>query len=155
MRKGIILFIAFVAVLQFADSCKSRKTVQREVRDSVQITVKEQVQYKTDTVRVTLPEVRQERDTRDTVSVLRNAYGESTASITGGQLHHTLHLYGGTLPTAVRVPVYYRDSIQVARATTRSSETSAPRHTFPFPAWSFVFLATLIIVYYLSHSHKK
>lgn len=150
MRRGrLFIFFLFALLLESAYSCGSRKQVQQsEVRDSVKVTVSERVEFRTDTVRIALPAVSQERDTEDTMSVLRNAYGESRASISGGRLHHTLQLYGGTHDTIVRIPVYYRDSIQEHRSAARSIETTLTERKFPFPAWSFLLLASALTFLY-------
>lgn len=100
------LTLLLLGILCAFTSCRSPRTVVVEDRDSTSVQVHHNVVYVPDTVPVTLPPQTVERITPDTTSTLRTDYAESTATVTGGMLHHTLR----TLQTPVPVVVNHRET---------------------------------------------
>ena len=87
----------------------------RQAAPSEKILVETRIEtvYKTDTVYLEVPKIAEKIVTADTVSVLENEYAKSEASVSEGQLAHSLETKPVKQPVEVQTQVVYRDSVIV------------------------------------------
>ncbi|MBQ9653344.1 MAG: hypothetical protein IJV32_03880 [Bacteroidales bacterium] len=79
--------------------------------DSTRVEVKTVVETVHDTAFIELPVIVEKVATLDTASVLENKYAKSTASVSGGVLHHSLETKAVKQPVPVETKVVWRDSL--------------------------------------------
>lgn len=99
-------FIIVFMVCALLSGCKTKYMPVVEIRDSIRTEVTTNTIIIPDTQYVTLPAQVVERTTPDTTSTLRISFAESTASIRGGLLFHSLR----SLDTPVPVPVQHKET---------------------------------------------
>lgn len=108
---GFALALLICGLVSLLTSCGSTKTVVVELRDSTSTQVVTKIIEVIDTQYVTLPAQSAERTTLDTTSTLRIMGAESTATFSGGLLHHTLRTLPDSIPVAVTQKTTRQDSI--------------------------------------------
>jgi hypothetical protein len=87
--------------------CAARRIVETPIaaaRDSTAIHVRYSLQYRPILVELHIPDIRETRSVRDTTSTLENDYAESTATVSGGVLTHSLNTKPHTESVEVNVP---------------------------------------------------
>lgn len=105
---GLVIVLMVCALLS---GCKTKDSTVVELRDSIRTEVVTNTVIIPDTQYVTLPAQIVERTTPDTTSTLRISFAESTASIRGGLLFHSLRSLDTPLPVPVQHKETTRDSI--------------------------------------------
>lgn len=78
--------------------------------DSTAIIVRHSILYHPILAEFNIPDIRETRSVRDTTSTLENDYAESTATVSGGVLTHSLNTKPHTETVEVDVPVERTDS---------------------------------------------
>lgn len=104
----LVFMLSLVGALQ---SCRSKKSVVVQLRDSLSTHVTTSVVYVTDTQYVSLPPQYVERTTPDTASILSIISAKSTAAIRGGLLFHSLESVADSIPVKTEHKETVRDSI--------------------------------------------
>ena len=101
----------FVACLT---GCAARRIVEAPIShrsDSTAIHVRYSLEYRPILVELHIPDIRETRSVRDTTSTLENDYAESTATVSGGVLTHSLNTKPHTESVEVNVPHERTDSV--------------------------------------------
>ncbi|MBR5492381.1 MAG: hypothetical protein IKV77_04525 [Alistipes sp.] len=101
----------FVACLT---GCAARRIVEAPIAhrsDSTAIHVRYSLEYRPILVELHIPDIRETRSVRDTTSTLENDYAESTATVSGGVLTHSLNTKPHTESVEVNVPHERTDSV--------------------------------------------
>ena len=92
--------------------CAARRIAPQTVQyDSVNVVVRESVEYIYDTVEVAVPLISEAVTTRDTTSHLENDYALSDAIWSGGVLFHSLSTKPQLRPVQIKIPRLRRDSV--------------------------------------------
>ena len=150
MKIKILMAAAAVACLV---SCGTlRRAPSPSVRDSVRVEVVERVEYVTDTVFFSVPEIVERVVTRDTVSRLASVWARSEAKVSGGLLHHSLETVPRDVPVPAQGKVVYRDSVVYRDRVVRVPEPYAVEVPAELTRWqqfrirSFFPLAALLVV---------
>lgn len=102
----------FVACL--LSGCAARRIVETPIAhrsDSTAIHVRYSLEYRPILVDFEIPDIRETRSVRDTTNYLENDYAESTATVSGGVLIHSLNTKPHTESVEVNVPHERTDSI--------------------------------------------
>ena len=107
----MIAVIGLVVMVFLLASCKTKYIPVVELRDSIRTEVVTNTVIIPDTQYVELPAQVVERITPDTTSTLRTSFAESTATISGGMLHHILRNLENPIPVPVQHKETTRDSI--------------------------------------------
>ena len=103
-----ILLVVTLLIMSCAAKRVSSNIIQQ---DSVNVEVRERVDYVLDTIEVEIPSISETVSTRDTMSHLENEYATSEAMVSGGILHHSLSTKPHLRQVAVKTPRLRRDSI--------------------------------------------
>ena len=104
MKNFILVLFSIVAV-----ACSSL----RQVTPTEKIVTETRIEtiYETDTVFLEVPQIVEKVVTKDTVSVLENAFARSAAEVSDGLLSHSLETKPVKQPVEVQTKIVYRDSI--------------------------------------------
>ena len=95
--------------------------------DSTAIVVRHSILYHPILAEFSIPDIRETRYTRDTTSCLENDYAESTATVSGGVLTHSLNTKPHTESVEVNVPHERTDStIYVYQEVVKIKEVEKP-----------------------------
>lgn len=120
--------VMFLAVL--LSSCAARRIVEVPIastHDSTAIYLKYSIQYRPILAELNIPDIRETRSVRDTTSTLENDYAESTATVSGGVLTHSLNTKPHTHSVEVNVPHERTDStIYVYQDVVKIKEVEKP-----------------------------
>lgn len=100
-----------VATLLLAGCAAKRITTTSVKQDSINVVVREVVEYVVDTVEVSIPYISESVTTRDTTSHLENEYALSDAMWSGGVLFHSLSTKPQLRPVQIKTPRLRRDSV--------------------------------------------
>ena len=122
MQKHILLYIICciiaIATLATLCSCGPIKYVPIEKTTYIHDTTTITKTYRDTTIVLKSDTLQNEIDTsKDTTSFLKNDYAESTASLSGGHLYHTLYTY--PRPIDVKIP-----TIEIDRKHFKTEKTS-------------------------------
>lgn len=109
--KPRINIVCLLATLLLAGCAARRIAPQIIQHDSVNVVVRESVEYIYDTVEVGVPFISEAVSTRDTTSHLENDYALSDAIWSGGVLFHSLSTKPQLRPVQIKVPHLRRDSV--------------------------------------------
>ena len=109
--KPRINIVCLLATLLLAGCAARRIAPQIIQHDSVNVAVRESVEYIYDTVEVSVPLISESVTTRDTTSHLENDYALSDAIWSGGVLFHSLSTKPQLRPVQIKVPHLHRDSV--------------------------------------------
>jgi hypothetical protein len=120
------LIVCATATLLLAGCAAKRVTSSTIQQDSVNIEVRERVEYVTDTVVVEIPYILERVTTRDTLSRLENAYAISEAIVEGDYLTHTLATKPQLREVSIKTPRLRRDSI-IYRYANREVEVTVEK----------------------------
>lgn len=104
------MIVCATATLLMAGCAAKRVTSSTIQQDSVNVEVRERVEYVTDTVVVEIPYISERVTTRDTLSRLENAYAISEAIVEGDYLTHTLATKPQLREVQIKTPRIRRDS---------------------------------------------
>lgn len=99
--------IIHIGVLAMLAGCCHPKQASQPIAsrsDSTAIVVRHSIQYHPILAEFNIPDIRETRYTRDTTSTLENDYAESTATVSGGVLTHSLNTKPHTESVEVNVP---------------------------------------------------
>ena len=109
-------------------SCKVRRQLISDIRDSVRVETVVRTEYIRDTIEVEIPVERMMQTAEDS-SHLETEYAVSDALLrSDGRLYHTLENKAGKRPVEVKKEVVYRDSIVYRdRAVTKTEIKEVPR----------------------------
>lgn len=105
------MIVCATATLLLAGCAAKRVTSSTIQQDSVNVEVRDRVEYVTDTVVVEIPYISERVTTRDTLSRLENAYAISEAIVEGDYLTHTLATKPQLREVQIKTPRLRRDSI--------------------------------------------
>ena len=103
--------VCLLATLLLAGCAARRIAPQITQHDSINVVVRESVEYIYDTVEVVIPLISEAVTTRDTTSHLENDYALSDAIWSGGVLFHSLSTKPHLRPVQIKVPHLRRDSV--------------------------------------------
>jgi hypothetical protein len=120
------MIVCATAALLMAGCAAKRVTSSTIQQDSVNIEVRERVEYVTDTVVVEIPYISERVTTRDTLSRLENAYAISEAIVEGDYLTHTLATKPQLREVQIKTPRLRRDSI-IYRYANREVEVTVEK----------------------------
>ena len=140
-----LLIVALVCLGQCFSSCSPRIVPPASVETKTDTIIKERVVR--DTVIYEIPHIKETVTTKDTVSVLKNDYACSRASVSDGLLSHSLE----TIPQKIPVPVALiaRDtSVMKAQISTVEKIVEKPLtgwQVFRMRAFDTIAVALLII----------
>ena len=103
--------VCLLATLLLAGCAARRIAPQTIHHDSVNVVVRESVEYIYDTVEVGVPFISEAVSIRDTTSHLENDYALSDAIWSGGVLFHSLSTKPQLRPVQIKIPRLRRDSV--------------------------------------------
>lgn len=109
--KPRIIIVCLLATLLLAGCAARRIAPQAIHHDSVNVVVRESVEYIYDTVEVSVPFISEAVSIRDTTSHLENDYALSDAIWSGGVLFHSLSTKPQLRPVQIKIPRLRRDSV--------------------------------------------
>jgi hypothetical protein len=140
--------------------CAARRIVETPIaaaRDSTAIHVRYSLQYRPILVELHIPDIRETRSVRDTTSTLENDYAESTATVSGGVLTHSLNTKPHTESVEVNVPHERTDStIYIYQDVVKIKEVEKPlswwQETQIRAFWAMLFIICIIIIWKLLRS---
>lgn len=140
--------------------CAARRIVEAPIAhrsDSTAIHVRYSLEYRPILVDFEIPDIRETRSVRDTTNYLENDYAESTATVSGGVLTHSLNTKPHTESVEVNVPhertdttIYiYQDVVKI-----KEVEKSLPwwQETQIRAFWAMFFVFCIIILWKLLRS---
>lgn len=124
---SLVKLIVCVAVTLLLTGCAAKRVTSSTIQqDSVNVEVRERVEYVTDTVIVEIPYISERVTTRDTLSRLENAYAISEAIVEGDYLTHTLATKPQLREVQIKTPRLRRDSI-IYRYANREVEVTVEK----------------------------
>ena len=140
--------------------CAARRIVETPIAhrsDSTAIHVRYSLQYRPILVELHIPDIRETRSVRDTTSTLENDYAESTATVSGGVLTHSLNTKPHTESVEVNVPhertdttIYiYQDVVKIKEV---EKSLSWWQETQIRAFWAMFFVFCIIILWKLLRS---
>lgn len=91
--------------------CCALRQVAPSVTDSTRVEVRTETKFIHDTAWVELPAIVERIATPDTTSTLENTYAKSEATVTAGNLRHSLETKPAKVPVEVKTQIVYRDSL--------------------------------------------
>lgn len=103
--------VCMVVALLCAGCAAQRVATNNIQQDSVNVAVREVVEYVIDTVEVSIPLISESVTTRDTTSFLENDYASSSAMVSGGLLFHSLSTKPQLREVQIKTPRLRRDSV--------------------------------------------
>ena len=128
---SLVKLIVCVAVTLLLTGCAAKRVTSSTIQqDSVNVEVRERVEYVTDTVIVEIPYISERVTTRDTLSRLENAYAISEAIVEGDYLTHTLATKPQLREVQIKTPRLRRDSIIYRYANREVKVTVEKQLTF-------------------------
>lgn len=148
-----VCVIALVACL--LSGCAARRIVETPIaatRDSTAIHVRYSLQYRPILAKLHIPDIRETRSVRDTTSTLENDYAESTATVSGGVLTHSLNTKPHTESVEVNVPHERTDSTTYSyQDVTKIKEVEEPlswwQETQIRAFWAMLLVFCIIILW--------
>lgn len=151
---SLVKLIVCVAVTLLLAGCAAKRVTSSTIQqDSVNVEVRERVEYVTDTVMVEIPYISERVTTRDTLSRLENAYAISEAIVEGDYLTHTLATKPQLREVQIKTPRLRRDSIIYRYANREVEVTVEKQLTFAqkiqMNGFWFMFLAVIILSFVL------
>lgn len=112
MRLALSKVTIIGAFLLALSGCAASRPIGTNTSEQTQVRVIEHTQVVPVFVNVPIPEIRESRTTRDSLSHLENEYAESTAKVNrDGSLYHDLNTKPQTKKAKAEVKIEYRDSI--------------------------------------------
>ena len=153
-----VCVIALVACL--LSGCAAGRIVEAPIvatRDSTAIHVRYSLEYRPILVDFEIPDIRETRSVRDTTSTLENDYAESTATVSGGVLTHSLKTKPHTESVEVNVPHERTDTtIYIYQDVVKIKEVEKPlswwQETQIRAFWAMLFILCIIILWKLLRS---
>lgn len=137
--------------------CAARRIVEAPIAhrsDSTAIHVRYSLEYRPILVDFEIPDIRETRSVRDTTSYLENDYAESTATVSGGVLTHSLNTKPHTESVEVNVPHERTDSTTYSyQDVTKIKEVEEPlswwQETQIRAFWAMLLVFCVIILWKL------
>lgn len=124
---SLVKLIVCVAVTLLLAGCAAKRVTSSTIQqDSVNVEVRERVEYVIDTVIVEIPYISERVTTRDTLSRLENAYAITEAIVEGDYLTHTLATKPQLREVEIKTPRLRRDSI-IYRYANREVEVTVEK----------------------------
>lgn len=106
------MVIVMIVLVMLSGCCPTKQSLQPIIsrHDSTAIKVRYRIEYRPVLAQFDIPDIRETRTTRDTMSFLENDYAESTATVSDGVLTHSLNTKPQKKSVNVDVPVEHTDS---------------------------------------------
>lgn len=121
------LVLVMIVLVLLTGCCHQRPAPIESKRDSTAIHVQYRIVWRKGLVDFPIPDIRKEVTTQDTTSFLENDFSESTASVSGGVLTHSLNTKPREIQVEVDVPHERRDStIYVYQDIVKIKEVEKP-----------------------------
>lgn len=121
------LVVVMVVLVLFSGCCHQRYVPIEAKRDSTAIHVRYSIEYRPLLVDFKMPDIQETRTTNDTTSFLENDFSESTASVSGGILTHSLNTKPRKMQVEANVPYERRDStIYIYQDVVKIKEVEKP-----------------------------
>ena len=121
-------FVVVMVVLVLLSGCCHQRPAPIEAkRDSTAIHIQYRLEWRKSLVDFTIPDIRSEVTTQDTTSFLENDFSESTASVSGGILTHSLNTKPRKMQVEADVPYERKDStIYIYQDVVKIKEVEKP-----------------------------
>lgn len=158
--KTSVKCVCVIALVACLSGCAARRIVEAPIAhrsDSTAIHVRYSLEYRPILVDFEIPDIRETRSVRDTTNYLENDYAESTATVSGGVLTHSLNTKPHTESVEVNVPhertdttIYiYQDVVKIKEV---EKSLSWWQETQIRAFWAMFFVFCIIILWKLLRS---
>lgn len=147
----IYLICTFTSVIFITSSCGPIKYIPLEKTTYIQDTITITKTYRDTTIVLRSDTLQNNIDTsKDTTSFLKNDFAESTASLSGGHLYHTLYTY--PRPIDVKIP-----TIEINKKHFKTEKTSKEipveveiiKYRIPKWCWGLLGVNLLVVILFL------